>query len=229
LLHKSEPFVMQSANMFDIPGETPITRYPGINGGSLWSTPSVSPLTHYFYVMGVNQAYSVTAFKMEPWVFGAPTVGQQTGGSQKPEVTPFPPSGTLTAIDVNTGKIAWQQKTSLPMYGGIVTTASNLLFTGEMNGDFDAFDAKTGKKLWHYYMGVGVCSPPITYRVKGRAICRRRRQRLRPWPGISGPDRPAAICRQSGDLCGEVGGRVGVTIKHARRELEGSYLIPACD
>ncbi|HVV26962.1 MAG TPA: PQQ-binding-like beta-propeller repeat protein, partial [Rhizomicrobium sp.] len=44
LLHKSEPFVMQSANMFDIPGETPITRYPGINGGSLWSIPSVSPL-----------------------------------------------------------------------------------------------------------------------------------------------------------------------------------------
>ncbi|HVZ28413.1 MAG TPA: PQQ-binding-like beta-propeller repeat protein [Rhizomicrobium sp.] len=167
LLHKSEPFVMQSANMFDVPGEKPITRYPGINGGSLWSTPSVSPLTHYFYVMGVNQAYSVTAFKMEPWVFGTPTVGQQTGGSQKPEVTPFPPTGTLTAIDVNTGKIAWQNKTSLPMYGGIVTTASNLLFTGEMDGHFDAFDAKTGKKLWSYFMGVGVCSPPITYRVKG--------------------------------------------------------------
>ena len=167
LLHKSDPFVMQSANMFDIPGETPITRYPGINGGSLWSTPSVSPLTHYFYVMGVNQAYSVTAFKIEPYVFGAPTVGQQTGGSQKPEVTPFPPTGTLTAIDVNTGKIAWQDKTSLPLYGGIVTTASNLLFTGEMDGNFDAFDAKTGKKLWHYFMGVGVCSPPITYRVKG--------------------------------------------------------------
>ncbi|HWY62384.1 MAG TPA: PQQ-binding-like beta-propeller repeat protein [Rhizomicrobium sp.] len=167
LLHKSEPFVMQSANMFDIPGEAPITRYPGINGGSLWSTPSVSPLTHYFYVMGVNQAYSVTAFEMKPYVFGTPTVGQQTGGSQKPEVTPFPPTGTLTAINVDTGKIAWQQKTSLPMYGGIVTTASNLLFTGEMDGDFDAFDAKTGKKLWHYPMGVGVCSPPITYRVKG--------------------------------------------------------------
>jgi alcohol dehydrogenase (cytochrome c) len=167
LLHKSDPFVMQSANMFDIPGETPITRYPGINGGSLWSTPSVSPLTHYFYVMGVNQAYSVTAFKIEPYVFGTPTVGQQTGGSQKPEVTPFSPTGTLTAIDVNTGKIAWQGKTGLPMYGGIVTTASNLLFTGEMDGDFDAFDAKTGNKLWHYFMGVGVCSPPITYRVKG--------------------------------------------------------------
>jgi PQQ-dependent dehydrogenase (methanol/ethanol family) len=167
LLHKSDPFVMQSANMFDIPGETPITRYPGINGGSLWSTPSVSPLTHYFYVMGVNQAYSVTAFEIKPYVFGTPTVGQQTGGSQKPEVTPFPPTGTLTAIDVNTGKIAWQDKTSLPMYGGIVTTASNLLFTGEMDGNFDAFDAKTGKKLWHYFMGVGVCSPPITYRVKG--------------------------------------------------------------
>ena len=53
------------------------------------------------------------------------------------------------------------------MYGGVLATASNLVFTGEMNGDFDAFDAKTGKKLWHYHLGVGVCTPPITYRVKG--------------------------------------------------------------
>jgi glucose dehydrogenase len=153
--------------MFDIPTDKPIVRYPGINGGSLWSTASFSPQTHFFYVMGVNQAYSITAFKMEPYVFGQPTVGQQTGGSQRPVEDPFPPTGTLTAINVDTGNIAWQEKTSLPLYGGILTTASNLLFTGEMDGHFDAFDAKTGKKLWSYFMGVGVCTPPITYRVKG--------------------------------------------------------------
>ena len=53
------------------------------------------------------------------------------------------------------------------MYGGVLATASNLLFTGEMNGSFDAFDAVTGKKLWSQNLGVGVCTPPITYRVKG--------------------------------------------------------------
>jgi PQQ-dependent dehydrogenase (methanol/ethanol family) len=167
LLHKSQPFVMQSDNMFAIPGDKPITRYPGINGGSLWSTAAFSPLTRDFYVMGVNQAYSVTAFPMKPYVFGTPTVGQQTGGSQKPVEDPFPPTGTLTAIDVNTGNIAWQDKTDLPLYGGVLATASNLVFTGEMNGNFDAFDARNGKKLWQYFLGVGLCTPPITYRVAG--------------------------------------------------------------
>jgi alcohol dehydrogenase (cytochrome c) len=167
LLHKSQPFVMQSDNMFAIPGDKPITRYPGINGGSLWSTAAFSPLTHDFYVMGVNQAYSVTAFPMKPWVPGTPTVGQQTGGLQKPDETPFPPSGTLTAIDVNSGNIAWQDKTDLPLYGGVLATAGNLVFTGEANGNFDAFDARTGQKLWQYFLGVGLCTPPITYRVAG--------------------------------------------------------------
>jgi len=73
----------------------------------------------------------------------------------------------LTAINVDTGKIAWQQKTDLPMYGGVLATASNLIFVGEMNGYFDAFDAATGEKLWTQNLGIGVCTPPITYRVKG--------------------------------------------------------------
>jgi len=94
-------------------------------------------------------------------------VGQQTGGSQKPVEDPFPPTGTLTAIDVNTGNIAWQDKTDLPLYGGVLATASNLVFTGEMTGDVDAFDARNGKKLWQYFLGVGLCTPPITYRVAG--------------------------------------------------------------
>jgi glucose dehydrogenase len=104
---------------------------------------------------------------MPEYVAGAPTVGQQTFGSQKAETDPFPPSGNVTAIDVDTGKIAWQHDTELPQYGGLLVTASNLVFGGEMNGNFDAFDARTGKPLWQYFMGVGICSPPITYRVKG--------------------------------------------------------------
>jgi len=64
-------------------------------------------------------------------------------------------------------QITWQYKASLPMYGGALATASDLVFTGEMDGNFDAFDAKNGKLLWQYNLGIGVCTPPITYRVKG--------------------------------------------------------------
>jgi PQQ-dependent dehydrogenase (methanol/ethanol family) len=169
LLHKSEAFVKQDANMFDvIPSDKPFSRYPGINGGNLWSPAAYSPLTQYFYVMGVNQAYTVTAFPFPKYVPGTPTQGQQTGGSQRPSPTDqYPTDGTLTAVNVATGKIAWQQKTELPLYGGVLATASNLIFAGEMTGWFDAFDATTGQKLWSQNLGIGMCSPPITYRVKG--------------------------------------------------------------
>ncbi len=77
------------------------------------------------------------------------------------------PSGTLSAVDPDTGKIKWQYKSDAPMLGGVLTTAGNLVFCGEMNGDFNAFNAETGKKLWHFNLGSGVNAPPITYRVNG--------------------------------------------------------------
>jgi glucose dehydrogenase len=168
LLHKSDAFVKQAENMFIIPSDKPFTRYPGISGGNLWSPAAYSPLTQNFYVMGSNQAYTVTAFPFPKYVPGTPTVGQQVGGTQRPAPEDqFPIDGTLTAINVATGKIAWQQKSDRPMFGGVLATASNLIFTGEMNGLFDAFDAVTGQKLWSQNLGIGVCTPPITYRIKG--------------------------------------------------------------
>ena len=53
------------------------------------------------------------------------------------------------------------------MVGGVTATAGNLVFGGEMNGDFDAFDAKSGRKLWSFNLGAGVQAPPVTYSVDG--------------------------------------------------------------
>jgi len=168
LLHKSEPFVKQAQNMFVVPSDRPFSRYPGINGGNLWSPAAYSPLTQNFYVMGINQAFTVTAFPIPKYVSGTITIGQQGGGTQRPAPTnQFPVDGTLSAVNINDGKITWQYKSDLPMYGGVLATASNLIFAGEMNGYFDAFDAVTGEKLWKQNLGIGVCTPPITYRVNG--------------------------------------------------------------
>ena len=68
---------------------------------------------------------------------------------------------------METGKIAWQYDSRYMMMGGILATAGNLIFTGEFTGDFEAFNARTGQKVWSYHLGIGVCTPPITYRVKG--------------------------------------------------------------
>src|SRR5262245_16776104 len=74
-------------------------------------------------------------------------------------------SGNLTAVDYNTGRIKWQVRTSLPMVGGALATAGGLLFAGESDGWFRAYDAATGKVLWSFFMGAGVNAPPASYAI----------------------------------------------------------------
>lgn len=172
LIRKSEPFVLQSANIWTVPGSKPIEKYPAANGGGMWSPSAYSPLTHYFYVLGDNEAWIYTAKPPPKLAANVPQVGMRLGGKLKPVISEhpkdtIPPSGTFTAIDVNNGKIVWQYKSPLPMQGGALATAGNLVFTGEMNGNFDAFNAHTGQRLWHFNLGVGVNAPPITYRIDG--------------------------------------------------------------
>lgn len=168
LIRKSEPFVRQSSTMWTKPGEKPVLIYPGAQGGNEWSPEAFSPKTRDMYVMGTNEAWIYTA-KTQPTLKGA----LRLGGVLKPitDVHPdntIPPTGTLSAVNVDTGKIDWQYQAPQPMLGGVTATAGNLVFAGEMNGDFDAFDARTGRKLWHFSLGAGVNAPPITYEVGGR-------------------------------------------------------------
>ena len=54
------------------------------------------------------------------------------------------------------------------MIGGILATAGGLVFTGESNGQFEAFDAETGAALWKFQAGAGVNAPPSSYTVDGK-------------------------------------------------------------
>jgi glucose dehydrogenase len=97
-----------------------------------------------------------------------------TGGTPPVTYYTFEPAkdvptwGTLSAVDLKTGAIRWQQKTAEPLIGGTLATAGGLVFTGEGNGDLSAFDAVTGARLWQFNCGAGVNAPPITYSVGGR-------------------------------------------------------------
>lgn len=171
LLRKSDPFVPQSPNLFQPPPTSgSVTIYPAANGGSQWSPASFSPRTRAFYVMGVHEPATFTTVEVQPYKPGTPVVGQVMGGrlnfitDGKDELAYY---GTLSAVNVDTGKIDWQYKSPLPMVGGVLATASDLVFCGEMDGHLSAFDARTGKKLWSFNLGVAVAAPPITYRVNG--------------------------------------------------------------
>jgi glucose dehydrogenase len=78
-----------------------------------------------------------------------------------------PEWGTVTGVDLNTGKIAWQAKIDEPGMGGATATAGGLVFSGEGNGWFKAYDAKTGTVLWKFYCGAGANSAPSVFEVDG--------------------------------------------------------------
>jgi alcohol dehydrogenase (cytochrome c) len=176
LIRKSDGFVLQNENILNKvpPDGTARVYLPANHGGAMWQPPAYSPLTHYFYTMGVNEPHIYKSKESKPWVPGTAEVGQQFGSgaitaAERDALASQMPvnSGNISAINVDTGKIAWQYPNDHRMFGGLLATASNLLFSGEVQGNLMAFDAKSGEKLWSYHLGIGVCSPPITYRVKG--------------------------------------------------------------
>ena len=75
--------------------------------------------------------------------------------------------GSLKALDPTTGKIVWEYKNKAPLWGGVLTTAGNLVFTGTPEGFLKAFDAKTGEEVWKFQVGTGIVSSPITWTQDG--------------------------------------------------------------
>ena len=161
LIRKSDEF-NKHENYFVQPTADGARMLPGANGGSEWSPPAVNPTLGYMYVLGLEQpmnyiTHSAPLEKGKLWL-----------GSAFKAVPGEKQSGTFTAIDLNTGKRAWQVKTDQPMIGGALATAGNLVFTGEGNGHFNAYDARTGKTLWTFNGGAGCNAPPVSYSVDGK-------------------------------------------------------------
>lgn len=162
LIRRSEPFDMQK-NAYAFPTKNGVESLPGANGGDDWAPPAYSPITNNVYIMGMNQ---LMTFTTESDAGAIP--GQIRLGSTFKNVPHGIQNGTFTAINVDTGKIVWNQTVPQPTMGGALVTAGNLAFMGEGNGWFDAFNATTGKKLWHFFLGAGVNAPPVAYEVNGR-------------------------------------------------------------
>jgi len=77
--------------------------------------------------------------------------------------------GALRAIDVTTGARKWEFKYATPSFSGVLSTASGVVFGGDNEGNFMAFNARTGANLWHYQTGSGLWgAAPITYMLDGR-------------------------------------------------------------
>ena len=139
---------------------------PGDLGGSEYSPVAFSPLTRAVYVSGIDDCMVVkrdSAARVATHHAGQ----DDAGGVLLPG--PDRPSGTFTAIAVDSGRVLWQRILPGPMIGGATATAGNLVFAGCSNGILYAFDASSGRIVWQDSMSTAFGSAPIVYTVGGRA------------------------------------------------------------
>ena len=161
LIRFSEAMVPQE-NMWTLPTKEGARMLPGANGGVEWSPMALDSELGLVYAINLHQPMTY-AVENSPYPGGKIWLG----GAFK-VISAEEEWGNVTAVDYNTGKIRWQVKTQQPMIGGILATAGGLVFTGEGNGLFKAYDSETGSTLWKFQAGAGVNAPPSSYTVDGK-------------------------------------------------------------
>ena len=158
--------------------------WPGNQGGTNWYSPSFSPRTGLVYVSAWEDYATVFADRTPNlYVEGRSTVG--SGGRQHVPVkgaralpalgrgpinnwTEAVGHGAVKAIDPRTGMEMWKFSTTDVSTSGIMTTGSDLLFTGGREGYFQVLDARSGALLWKANLGAPIINGPITYAIDGK-------------------------------------------------------------
>ncbi len=161
LIRFSEAMVPQE-DMWVLPTKDGQRMLPGANGGVEWSPMTIDPDLELTYAINLHQPMTYHV-ESSPYPEGKLWLG----GAFK-VIASEEQWGNVTAVDYNTGKIRWKVKTQQPMIGGIMATAGGLVFTGEGNGLFKAYDSATGNLLWKFQAGAGVNAPPSSYTVDGK-------------------------------------------------------------
>jgi alcohol dehydrogenase (cytochrome c) len=136
---------------------------PSFLGGKNWMPMAYSQQTKLFYVpsneWGMDLWNEPVTYKKGAAYLGA-------GFTIKPLFQDY--IGSLKAIDPATNKVVWEYKNKAPLWGGVLATAGDLVFTGTPEGFLKALDAKTGEELWKFQTGTGVIAPPITWETDGQ-------------------------------------------------------------
>lgn len=114
--------------------------------GTNWSPGAYDPQTALFYSANGN-----TPGYFEPHAI----------------VRPKGAFGNIAAVNGSTGRVAWSYRTALPQVGGTLATAGGLVFAGRTSGWFDAYNARTGDRVWSFRTGASCSAARMTYQTGG--------------------------------------------------------------
>jgi alcohol dehydrogenase (cytochrome c) len=171
------------------------TVFPGVDGGANWMSHSYSPMTKLLYVFArderrVFSKNSVRHATPEEVAAGGTGGGRGVGGNApgngmfgaggnlpgaglgggrgRARFAPEESWGKVVAIDPLAGTIKWEHKVITPPWGGVMSTAGNLVFGGTQEGVVFALDARTGERLWYFAGNERVYASPISYLSNGK-------------------------------------------------------------
>lgn len=151
-------------NPNQIPTERGVRVCPSLIGAANWWSTAYDPATGLFYVSALESC-AVFSKRDTEW-----EAGKGFGGGGTRDTPEDPPKKYLRALDLRTGRIAWQ----LPEFGpgttrgGVLSTAGGITFFCADGSEFAAVDSATGKLLWHFPANHFWRASPMTYEFDGK-------------------------------------------------------------
>ncbi len=150
-------------------GEGPSKTCPSHNGGKNWEPSAYNPDLGLLFIPTAEGCDSIINAEQKSFVDQGGTVKprERFGGGNTKNLQPRR-YGALKAVDPTTGEIKASVKMPYPNYGGVLATAGNLVFIGQLDGTLYAYDARTLQEVWSFNAGTGINAPPITFSVNGK-------------------------------------------------------------
>jgi len=138
---------------------------PGPLGGVEWNGPAIDPRSRTIYVGSVDFCFVIKSATGTPEYKPA---GLYFGTTQTPFGGADAARGWVHAVDGDTGSIVWKYHAEAPVVAGVTPTAGGVVFSGDLDGNLLALDAKTGTELYKLNTGGAIAGGVITYEAGGR-------------------------------------------------------------
>ena len=151
-------------NVDALPTVEGVHRCPGLLGGMEWNGPAYDPGSNTLFVPAVDWCGTFSKSPKDPPImqgmhyYGGSVVSDPREKSK----------GWLTALDASTGTERWKYASPTPLVAGVTATSGGVLFTGDLNNDFLALDAKTGDVLYRFNTGGSIGGGVISYAIDGK-------------------------------------------------------------
>jgi hypothetical protein len=151
-------------NVDAVPTVEGVHRCPGLLGGMEWNGPAYDPGSNSLFVPAVDWCGIFSKAPKDPPIMqGMHYYGGSVASDPREKS-----KGWLTAFDASTGKGRWKYASPTPLVAGVTATAGGVLFTGDLNNDFLALDAKTGDVLYRFNTGGSIGGGVISYALGGK-------------------------------------------------------------